>query len=149
MAPVQTSTILVGGEAGAEAHTQFFAHALVDEFLQQQLPPEDAACQLPAKAEGFSDTRINHLAVLLLGFGRQPAVSWAQHHLGVEPADGCPLSFAGLQRLYELAARASSLFEGAELLETVGDVHYNEGVYHKSENILRYGAIVLVCWISA
>lgn len=105
----------------------FYSHALVDEFLQQQAPN----CQLPtAQASGTlggGDSSINHLALLLLGFGRVHAVLWAQQWLGVDP-DGVAIQYAGLQLLYELAQEPSSKFAGATLLTQLAIAHWKEGI---------------------
>lgn len=127
--------------------TAYFAHAVTDEYLgtlatRWPLPLPSQQGQLSEAAGQASDSTVKpdtyKLAALMLGYGRRPAVTWAQQLLGVQPPDGRGIFYLG-----HLVAWASDTDEeqfGQEWwrLRLLGLVHHKDGQYAKAEALLRW-----------
>lgn len=131
-------------------------HAVVDEVLAGHAP----AANLPATAaEGMlarilrgvvprqkagppihSSPSLNKLAMLLLGFGRPPAVTWAQQLLGVQPVDGRAITLLGVLQDQVLKRPVTDLAQepAGQLNQVLGLVYWRDGQYGKADTFCRY-----------
>jgi len=144
----------------------YYAHAVVDEVLAGQ-PPEARLPAAPRrwprllapvlglfgllagtarllarltfrqKASTQHSPSLNKLALLLLGFGRQPAVVWAQQLLGVQPADGRRIFYLGVLHDNVMSLPVEQLGEEHMLSSSLGRVYNEEGRYAVAERFYR------------
>lgn len=127
--------------------TAFFAHAVTDEYLGT--PGTSWPLPLPSQQEQPSaavgqalDSSVKpgtyKLAALLLGYGRRPAVTWAQQLLGVQLLDGRAMFYLG--DIAEWATDTDEERFGQEWwrMRLLGLAHHKDGQYAKAEALLRW-----------
>lgn len=131
----------------------FYAHNLVDDFLASQ--PQQVGGNLPSGYQSpckLSSTQppppdLLKLAVLLLGYGRQHAVQWAQQLLEVEPVDATPLPYlGGLSKWAAKGSNAGFAWEPTGQLGTrLGMLLKGSGRYTQAEPFLRWAKPCVFC----
>jgi len=124
----------------------YHVHAVVDEFLAKQQP----SCTLPfgfcasvsSRGEGTikpSPFSLNKLAVLLLGYGRQPAVKWARQLMGVKPVDGGAVFYLGQLREWAVSyiVDVFAAEPTGSLYSVVGGLLRDAGHFSTAEEVCR------------
>lgn len=124
--------LLLFQEVGLAGRELYFSNYLVGEVLKTDLPDE-MQIPLPATVQPNLDNRANHLAVLLLGFGTEPAVQWARQRLQLAAQFVMPaaMQVSTVAKLREWAFSSSNDFNQSNGMLTwrLGQVLFEAGLY--------------------